>query len=417
MSVISCFLFLASCFFVSPVASLVSERGERGAVTFYYSLSRFPVEDSVRGMTRLDVRVAVANDEPIFVAYGDSFQVSYEISVVLSSKKRQVAAKSWRRMVTVERYEETTSKRDFDLSMVSLAVGPGRYRLLVQVVDLESRKRSWGSVDVDIPSSDTPQDVQMSDILLVRSVGPTFDPISDAVIPELRETGESRHDLSAYVEILLPPSERFGEISWTISDIKGKPLLSDTSELQSDIRLVKKMFSLSSMLEAGRYLLKVSFKVGGREVETVREFSLPGKGTFLAEDALFRAVEQLVYIAGSDTVERMKRLPYQPQQEAFDAFWTKLDPTPQTEENELMEEYYTRAVFADRYFSSLSLRGWRTDRGGIYMLYGPPDRIEDYPPDARFRGPYQVWRYDELARTFTFADLSGFGHYSLVLSN
>ena len=80
-----------------------------------------------------------------------------------------------------------------------------------------------------------------------------------------------------------------------------------------------------------------------------------------------------------------------------------------------MEEYYTLAALADRLFSSLSMRGWKTDRGGIYMLYGPPDRVEDYPPDPRFRGPYQIWRYYEIDKTFTFADISGFGYYSLVL--
>jgi GWxTD domain-containing protein len=412
-------ILLASCFLLlaSPVAALVSQRGTAGAPTFHYTFLRFPVEDSSEATTRLDIRVAVANDEIVFVAQGDSFRASYEVSVALSSREdhRQVAGRSWRQSLTVGRSEETSSRRDFDLSMTSLIVRPGRYRLAIQMVDLESRKWSRGTANVDIPFSAEKGDVRISDILLVRSLNPTFDPIADAIISELRETNESRHDLSAYVEILFPPLEHEGKVIWTISDLRGKPLQTDTSELRSDVRLVRKILPLSPSLEAGRYRLKVSVRSGKREIEAAGDFTVPGEGVFLSEKALSLAVEQLIYIAGTDTVDQMKRLSYQAKQEEFSAFWKRHDPTPQTGENEAMEEYYTRAALADRLFSSFSTRGWRTDRGGIYILYGPPDRVEDYPPDSRFRGPYQVWRYYELDKTFTFADISGFGYYSLVL--
>ncbi|HRR93724.1 MAG TPA: GWxTD domain-containing protein, partial [Bacteroidales bacterium] len=41
---------------------------------------------------------------------------------------------------------------------------------------------------------------------------------------------------------------------------------------------------------------------------------------------------------------------------------------------ELIRIYYTRTLFANYYFTSWK-EGWRTDRGMIYIIYGPPDKL------------------------------------------
>jgi GWxTD domain-containing protein len=72
------------------------------------------------------------------------------------------------------------------------------------------------------------------------------------------------------------------------------------------------------------------------------------------------------------------------------AYWWEADPTPTTLANERLLEHMTRAVEADLYFEVplLGLSGRATDRGEVYMRYGPPERM------ARvLRSPVPAWEW------------------------
>ena len=58
----------------------------------------------------------------------------------------------------------------------------------------------------------------------------------------------------------------------------------------------------------------------------------------------------------------------------IEIFWLRHDPTPDTIENEFRDEHYRRMVYANEHFGT-NVPGWRTDRGRIYIIYGPPDDI------------------------------------------
>ncbi len=88
----------------------------------------------------------------------------------------------------------------------------------------------------------------------------------------------------------------------------------------------------------------------------------------------------------------------------IESFWMRRDPTPDSIENEYKEEHYRRIAYAnDRYASGIP--GWRTDRGRIYIAYGPADEIESHPSGGQYQRPYEegggftstypfeIWRY------------------------
>ena len=56
---------------------------------------------------------------------------------------------------------------------------------------------------------------------------------------------------------------------------------------------------------------------------------------------------------------------------------------------------------------------WRSDRGRIYVKYGPPDQVEEQPQTA-LQPAYLLWRYFQPSAVFVFADRDGFGRYVLV---
>ncbi len=88
--------------------------------------------------------------------------------------------------------------------------------------------------------------------------------------------------------------------------------------------------------------------------------------------------EDVGYIITDEERKAFKRLSTDDERENFiEAFWLRRDPTPDTEENEFKEEHYRRIAYANERFAS-GIPGWKTDRGRIYIVYGPPDEIDDH---------------------------------------
>ncbi|MGP8244445.1 MAG: GWxTD domain-containing protein, partial [Bryobacteraceae bacterium] len=115
--------------------------------------------------------------------------------------------------------------------------------------------------------------------------------------------------------------------------------------------------------------------------------------------------EDVAYIITDEERAAFKQLQSDDQREQFiENFWLRRDPTPDTVENEFKEEHYRRIAYANEHFAS-GIPGWKTDRGRIYITYGPPDEIEDHssggfyerPPEEgggeTSTFPFQQWRY------------------------
>ncbi len=71
----------------------------------------------------------------------------------------------------------------------------------------------------------------------------------------------------------------------------------------------------------------------------------------------------------------------------IEAFWQRRDPTPDTEENEFKEEHYRRIAYANEHFAA-GIPGWKTDRGRIYIVFGPADEIDSHPSGGSVRAPH-----------------------------
>jgi GWxTD domain-containing protein len=118
--------------------------------------------------------------------------------------------------------------------------------------------------------------------------------------------------------------------------------------------------------------------------------------------------EEVAYIITNEEKKAFNRLETDEEREQFvEQFWLRRDPTPDTEENEYREEHYRRIAWANERFAS-GIPGWKTDRGMIYIKYGPPDEIEGQSqggvyerPIAEGGGttstyPFEQWRYRHI---------------------
>jgi len=95
----------------------------------------------------------------------------------------------------------------------------------------------------------------------------------------------------------------------------------------------------------------------------------------------------VAYIISDAERSAFKNLPSNPEKEHFiEQFWQRRDPTPGTVENEMKEEHYRRIAYANQNFAA-GIAGWKTDRGRIYIVYGPPDQKESHPSGGTYRRP------------------------------
>ncbi len=117
--------------------------------------------------------------------------------------------------------------------------------------------------------------------------------------------------------------------------------------------------------------------------------------------------EDVVYIISDEEKKAFRQLADDPEREKFvEQFWARRDPTPGTEQNECKIEHYRRIGYVNQHYSDANgFAGWKTDRGRIYIQYGPPDEIEAHAvggsyerPLAQGGGttetyPFEQWRY------------------------
>ncbi|HOJ04584.1 MAG TPA: GWxTD domain-containing protein [Bacteroidota bacterium] len=142
------------------------------------------------------------------------------------------------------------------------------------------------------------------------------------------------------------------------------------------------------------------------------EFASMGEGDLDEQFAM------AAYIASSDERGIWKSLSGSESKRKFlTKFWRDRDPDAVTPNNELFEEYRRRIALCNEQFRTAYRKGWRSDRGRVYVLYGPPDYIERRSNESDMK-PHEIWRYDNIEGgvDFIFVDRGGFNDYELVHS-
>jgi GWxTD domain-containing protein len=142
--------------------------------------------------------------------------------------------------------------------------------------------------------------------------------------------------------------------------------------------------------------------------------------------------EDVAYIITDEERAVFKNLQTDEEREQFiEQFWMRRDPTPDSMENEFKEEHYRRIAYANERYAS-GIPGWKTDRGRIYITYGPADEIESHPSGGTYERPpeegggttstfpFEKWRYRYIEDIGTdiiieFVDPTMSGEYRMTM--
>ncbi len=118
--------------------------------------------------------------------------------------------------------------------------------------------------------------------------------------------------------------------------------------------------------------------------------------------------QDVAYIISDEERKAFKNLSNDEEREAFiEQFWLRRNPNPDSPDNEFREEHYRRIAYANEHYAA-GKPGWKTDRGHIYIAFGPPDSIESHPSGGSYQRPmdegggetstfpFETWHYRYL---------------------
>jgi GWxTD domain-containing protein len=142
--------------------------------------------------------------------------------------------------------------------------------------------------------------------------------------------------------------------------------------------------------------------------------------------------EDVTYIITPEERNAFLQLETNEEREQFiEQFWLRRSSNPDLPDNDFKEEHYRRIAYANEHFAS-GIPGWKTDRGRMYIMWGPPDEIESHPTGGTYDRPmeegggststypWETWRWRYLEGIgenviLEFVDPSGSGEYHLTM--
>ncbi len=380
------------------------------------------------GQVRLEVYFQVSNRLLRFEPVGDVFEAQYEVTIsVRDNDGREVVSRTKPGEMQVSSQQRALAMGDFRIRQETFDLAPGKYEVKITLRDKNSEKTIARDIDVKLKDPigryAALSDVELVHLAELGAPSPSsFTKGNLNLVPSVsgRVGGSESPRLLYYLEIYRGRQEADDVLTVSILRTEsGKMVYRDslTVALSEWRQPQLREISLTD-LRPGAYVLEVLLR-GRRDKkldEKHKEFFVVWTAEATARHSYDAAVDQLTYIASGDEIDRLRSLRTLEERTAgLEEFWRNHDPTPGTPENELRHAFYQRVTIANERFAIYGREGWRTDRGRIYIQYGEPDQIDDYPMSLEGY-PYQRWYYYSLGpyRVFTFVDQYEDGDYRLL---
>lgn len=419
--------------------------GNANVVTF--ETITLPTEEN--DLFRLDINYRIMKNFFIFTrssstGAGYEYEGGFELSIEIFDMKGQSSG----REITQQTVFNDAPTIEFpDIEYVergfSFELPPAEYRLLIRLLDRNSQRRYIdrdrrieipGYVDtkaalfdiifIEPASSDTAATVlrpinfgdniffaKNADVLISLLSLSEPDSIPSITASLHRQTSKERTGQEIFSKSISPEHIYAGT---TIEGIRSDEVLHYTLINTNRNDLYTALLSMNGhTLEEGTYRLSVQIENENGITEKTKLFNVVWVDKPSSLHNIDFAIEMLEYIVTPDEYRQIRSGSSDERRRKFFDFWKGKDPEPDSVLNPVMIEFYRRVDYAAREFTTLRERnGARTDRGKVYIIYGPPTRKdrELIPGQA----PQETWVYDHLNQKFIFVDQSRQGNYRLI---
>lgn len=381
---------------------------------------------------------------------GSSFtaDAKLEISIFPKGSDKPIAENTYKIPSEIQDTSGENSRNKI-MGQINYEIKYGEYRLKIVASDFNNPNMR-DSTEIDLVAEDFSGPPKMSDIELSTSITKSTDTKSLFYKNTLEVTpnagglyGKNINELHYYVEI-------YNLNQSNISDefiIRRRILTANNEELIVSDKKIKRnvesrveygMFKIDTLSTAG-YVFEVSLLDPQKNINIVKtkkfflytsnddkpssnkgqEDYLKSEYVILNEKDLDDLFDKAIYIRKDEDIKNYKDLKTVEQKRKFMYdFWKKLDDMPMTPQNEFKIAYFKRMNEANKKFKEAFRDGWKTDRGRIYILYGPPSDIQHNSFESETKS-YDIWVYDALqgGTNAVFVEKeAGTGIYTLVSS-
>ena len=409
-SIIILFLFIRISFaqsdYVNEIGYNLSAAG--------FSIASVDYIGTEPGLTNVEFFIQVPYSAVQFVKKGFRFNSKYTLTLKIENAVDESLMDQdvWTEELTVRDFDITQSETSFNLSRKNLNLKPGDYKVICVLEDENSQVKEKREIKITVRDINSKLDI--SDIMLISRI--VRGKHGDQIIPNIdSRVTSNNNELPFYFE-LYSDKEQDLDLEFVLTDnMRNKNFKYSATKKVSEGKNViyHKIDNVAFTL--GKYSIQVNYNVdtGMVALGETKNFTSSYKGIPSTVTDLNKAIDQMIYIASSGAVDSLKmEADYNKRLEKYVTYWKRHDPTPGTEQNEVMNEYYARIAYANSHFNSY-YEGWKSDMGWIFITLGPPDYVYRQPM-AMGEKPYEIWTYYEVNRTFKFTDETGFGHYRLV---
>lgn len=385
-----------------------------------------------------------------YESIGGKYRTRVQFTIEVFAHDSLVLSQSWQSQDVVDSLGTIQQGQLFQ-EVYGMYLRPGAYRILSRVTDLVAQQKMEKTLDITVFPTD-PKKLTLSDIQLASSItrdteqtrfvknGYRIYPNAGAIY------GSSLPVVYYYAEIynlspLLPHTDSTYTSQVQLVNASGKMV--KQGPIKSGVRIASALVELGNfyvgslptgpyrfqlfvvdnatkdtvLVEKPLYIYRVQDLGKSAPTENVQNYSEDAEYLLMDEKTLDMHFQYARYVATRAEEKAYKKLNVEGKRTYLKNFWKKRDTDPSTPQNEFKEEYYSRIRLANQRFSSPSREGWKTDRGRVLILYGPPDDTQRSPFGSGTK-PYEIWIYHKVEGgvEFIFIDESGYGDYKLVHS-
>jgi GWxTD domain-containing protein len=349
------------------------------------------------------------------------FAADYAVSLAFLQDTVTVRRLDEKQRVTVATFAETGRTDESVVYQNTIAVPPGRYIVQLQANDANSTRGFRTTDTVDIPAYGETAARIGSPVFVYEADGRANRAARPTLISNPRHTvaygGESP---KLYVETYgVAPEE---PVRVNVVDEKGVSIWSADAALpRGDGALRYGVLDIpGENLPLGKMWVEVS-AAGTTSNRTPLLLTISDQWMVANFEEV---VEFLRYVAYQDELDSLTVGGPVERRAAWESFWARRDPLPATAVNEYRDLFFGRVRYATEMFREPGLLGWKTARGEVYIVLGPPDHAQERwigdtynmsgPPNA------MEWVYDNVPGgrlTLLFIDRGSFGRYELAASS
>ena len=390
-----------------------------------------------QNLTRFEVYTLIDARQLQFVPEAGKYvsQIDFVLSLQ-DSAGNPVMRELWTRNVSVKNIRELKQNGALVRDVVGLDIAPGPYKITLDAEDIYGDLAGTCEGHVRVRGFEGPalvvSDIVFASELAKAEASGRFVRNGWRVVPNTTRFFRVGKPIQIYFEIYNfkvmadNPKDSF-VLGYSLIDTAGMVVKSYPAKrlLKPGESVVKTDALETEDLPGGAYALQVElFDRGTREhVRHERKVFLLSEEVenpqlTEAEQEQLRHYQSIHHIASEKDLTMYKSLGSQNAKMKFlQAFWKKRDPTPDTPLNERLRDHLMRMKYSDDTFTAQPGNlGSDTDKGRIYVKYGPPNE-RDYTTSAAVGKAIDTWIYEKSGRyIFVFFDRRGTGVYELVHS-